>query len=238
MRQDEAARARAAEAQAKASARKIDDAAFNMAKAANAQAAYDAYLASYPAGAHAAEARQLKDQLAGPAAGTPNSQGGDSGPDDAAFRAAQAANTYDAYSAYLATYPAGLHVAEAQSARAAVEPYRVHVCNNSSLNVAFGAVYQPVGEPTNWTHRGWWRVAPGGCAYIFDTGNPSFALRAESLVDATTWSGTALQQCFMYPGPYEFAVPNGAACPAGAMIKTAFKATATSRGEFTWSVGN
>lgn len=178
----------------------------------------------------------MKDKLA-QAAGTPSGQTGGSA-DDAAFSAAQAANTYDGYSAYLTSYPSGAHVAEAQSARAAVEPYRVHVCNKSSRNVAFAGVYQPVGETTNWTHKGWWRVAPGDCSYVFDTGNAYFALRAESLDDTTTWSGTTVKLCFSNPGPFEFSIPNGADCPAGSVTKTAYSATAASRGEFTWSIGN
>lgn len=235
MKQDDVVRARAAEAAAKAHDLKMDDSAFSIAKAANTPAAYDAYLANYPSGAHAADARQMKDQLNQAGAGGANTQAAG---DDAAFQAAQAANTYDAYSAYLTTFPSGAHVADAQTARAAVEPYRVHVCNKSSRNVAFAGVFQPVGEASNWTHKGWWRVAPGACAYIFDTGNPAFALRAESLDDSTTWSGTDLQVCFMNPGPFEFSIPNGGTCPAGAVNKTAHTATATNRGEFTWSIEN
>jgi uncharacterized membrane protein len=167
--------------------------------------------------------------------------------DDAAYEAARGANTVAAYSAYLASYPAGRHVTEANNARASLaaassqatlEPYRVHVCNKSSRNVAFAAVFQPADNGSVWKHQGWWRVAPNDCAYIFQTNNPSFAIRAESLDDSTTWAGTGFQQCFINPGPYEFTNTDGTVCPSNATMKTAYKLTATNRGDWTWSVGN
>jgi uncharacterized membrane protein len=227
------------EATARAAARAADDAAYGIAKATNSYASYDAYLAQYPDGAHADEARQIE-------ANGRRSQSTDqaSAADDAAFQKAQLANTYDAYNTYMSSYPSGRHAAEAKTARdalASAEPYRVHVCNKSSKNVVFAAVYQPVGDSTVWKHEGWWKAAPNDCVYIFDTGNPSFAIRAESIEkdDTTYWGKADFNQCFQTDGPYHFNVTVGVTdCPAPSTSRAAYNLTATARGEFDWSVGN
>ena len=115
--------------------------------------------------------------------------------------------------------------------------YRVHVCNNSGKTAVVAAVYQPVGDDNVWKHQGWWRMAPGECVYVFNTDNPSFAMRAESLDDAAYWGTTGFQQCFQTQGPYEFMMPlNVTTCTAPATSRPAVQFTATAKGDFTWTI--
>ena len=86
--------------------REQDDAAFARAKAADAEAAYLAYLSEYPQGVHAAEARRRLEAVR-------------AREDDAAFTRAKKADTEAAYAAYLAQYPEGRHVSEARRLREA-----------------------------------------------------------------------------------------------------------------------
>ncbi|HEY1753587.1 MAG TPA: DUF1036 domain-containing protein [Caulobacteraceae bacterium] len=242
----ERAREREEQAQARlaaerAAGRAADDAAFAISKAANNYEAYDAYLAQYPQGQHADEVRRIEAEGRRAEQQTRQPQPAPDA-DDAAFQTAKTANSYDAYTTYLSDYPSGRHGDAARAARASLaseEPYRVHVCNKTSKNVVFAAVYQPVGDDKNWKHQGWWKIAPGGCVYIFDTGNPSFAIRAESLDDSTYWGTATFQQCFQTDGPYQFLVPVGVTdCPAPSTSRPAYQLTATARGEYDWSIGN
>jgi hypothetical protein len=118
------------------------------------------------------------------------------------------------------------------------EPYRVHVCNSSGKTVVVASTYQAVGDDKNWTHQGWWKMAPGACVYIFNTGNPSFALRAESLDDASYWGSAGFQQCFQTDGPYTFTTAlDVVTCPAPSTSRPAIQFTAPARGVFTWTIG-
>src|SRR5580704_3670740 len=117
------------------------------------------------------------------------------------------------------------------------EYYHVHVCNNSGKTAVVAVVYQPVGNDNVWKHQGWWKMAPGDCVYIFDTDNPSFAMRAESLDDSTYWGTASFQQCFQTQGPYEFVMPlNVTTCTAPATSRPAVQFTATEKGDFTWTI--
>jgi|HubBroStandDraft_1064217.scaffolds.fasta_scaffold09027_6 hypothetical protein len=117
------------------------------------------------------------------------------------------------------------------------EPYRVHVCNNSGKNVVVAATYQAVGDNNAWTHQGWWKMAPGVCVYVFNTGNPSFALRAESLDDSTYLGTAGFQQCFQTAGPYAFTTAlSDLTCPAPSTSRPAIQFAATQRGAYTWSI--
>ena len=89
--------------------RQLDDDAFTQAQAADTAAAYRTYLADYPNGRHAAQARQLRDAALARVR------------DDAAFARAQQADTAAAYAGYLATYPDGRHARAARRLRAAAD---------------------------------------------------------------------------------------------------------------------
>ena len=86
----EAARRRRAELVA--SREKLDDVAYARARALDTVKGYEAYLAEYPDGRHAAAARQKIRDL-----------------DDAAYAKARRLDTVEAYEGYLAAFPGGVH---------------------------------------------------------------------------------------------------------------------------------
>jgi len=94
-------------------AREADDAAYAEAQRVDTAAAYGAYMATYPTGRHAAEARTRQRQraeterLAQEAAAR--------AADDAAYAVAERLDTAAAYGEYLRVHPAGRHTAEART---------------------------------------------------------------------------------------------------------------------------
>ena len=95
---EEAARRRQDEAN------RQDDLAWDTARAARSLAAMDEYLAAWPAGLHADEARELRDRLQGEVA------------DRRAYEAAQKLNRKEAFQAYIDAFPRGASVAAALEA--------------------------------------------------------------------------------------------------------------------------
>ena len=93
-----------ADQRAREEAERQDEAAWNEARSARTVAALDAYLAAWPAGKHAAEARSLRSQLQGELS------------DRRAFEAAEKLHTRDAYQAYIDAFPRGASVAVALEA--------------------------------------------------------------------------------------------------------------------------
>ena len=87
--------------------RHLDDAAFAEAKRHDTVASYREYLAAYPQGIHAAEARERR------AAAKLREE------DGAAFAEAKRLDTVASYSAYLRSYSGGLHASEARALQAA-----------------------------------------------------------------------------------------------------------------------
>ncbi len=85
-------------------AERVDNQAFDTARAAGTVEALDAYLVAFPGGVNVAEALKLKAGL----------ERDDR--DHAAWREAQSADRKDAYQAYLRAFPGGLHLAEALAA--------------------------------------------------------------------------------------------------------------------------
>ena len=96
-----------------------DAAAFAAAKAAGTPAAYADYLAAWPDGYHAAEAKRL--QAAAERAERERRERVVRERDDAAFAAAKQAGTSAAYADYLAAWPDGHHAAEAKRLQTAAE---------------------------------------------------------------------------------------------------------------------
>ena len=78
-----------------------EEEAFERAKSTGTAAAYSAYLTAYPSGAHAAQARRLRDQAR----------------DNEAYERARTQGTAAAYQAYLTTYPSGRHALAARRLR-------------------------------------------------------------------------------------------------------------------------
>ena len=106
----DAAHAAAVREQAARAERERDDTAFASARSANTVAAFEGYLASFPSGLHADEARRLRD-----AARAERER------DDGAFASARRADTVAAFEEYLASFPSGLHADEARRLRVAAE---------------------------------------------------------------------------------------------------------------------
>ena len=88
-----------------------DEDAFSLARTLGTAESYDEYLAAFPTGTHATEARHQRDALRQAEAKRRLAA------DDAAFTRAKAANTVAGYREYLAAFPEGRHVAEAQGLR-------------------------------------------------------------------------------------------------------------------------
>lgn len=100
--EEEARRKNAAEAA------RQEAAAWQKAAQANTIPAYEGYLATYPAGKNASEAQSRIDRLRAEEAARQAAAA-----DDAAWQAALATNTADAFQQYLTSYPQGQHVPEA-----------------------------------------------------------------------------------------------------------------------------
>ena len=114
-----AATERAAQEEAARQAAAADDAAYAAAEQADTAAAYGEYLEAYPAGRHAAAARERRAerQAAAEQAAREEAARQAAAADDAAYAAAEGADTAAAYGEYLEAYPAGRHAAAAREAR-------------------------------------------------------------------------------------------------------------------------
>jgi hypothetical protein len=213
-------------------AHRKDDADYSYARSIDTVEAYQAYLDAHPGGAHSDAADERIAAL------TPENT------DDGDFQRAQQQDTVSAYTQYLSEHPEGVHMTQANQRIAQLENqppptsgvYKITVCNKSTKEAGFAMIFQPVGETgNNWRHIGWFKVAPGACKYMFDTGNPNFAMRAQSTVDASYWADNDFPVCFEDPGPFDFMLQDKAACPAGSTPMNAHKLTATAA-EYTWNI--
>ena len=101
----------AARAEADRKRRAADEDAFSWAKTLGTAESYDRYLADFPAGIHAEEARRQRDALRLAEAKRQFAA------DDAAFKRAKAVDTAAGYQEYLVAFPRGRHVAEARGLR-------------------------------------------------------------------------------------------------------------------------
>ena len=104
-------RVAAAREEAERKRRAADEEAFSWAKTFGTAESYDEYLASYPNGIHAEEARRQRDALR-LAEGRRRQ-----GEDDAAFAHAKTVNTAAGFQEYLVAFPRGRHVAQARGLR-------------------------------------------------------------------------------------------------------------------------
>ena len=109
----QAAAEQAAREEAARQARAADDAAYAQAQRIDTAAAYGDYLAAYPQGRHADEARVRQTALQ-EAARQAQEAARRAQADDAAYAEAERADTAAAYGEYLVAYPQGRHVEEAR----------------------------------------------------------------------------------------------------------------------------
>ncbi len=118
-----AAAERAAQEEAARQAAAADDAAYAVAEQADTAGAYGDYLEAYPAGRHAAAARerQAERQAAVEQAAREEAVRQAAAADDAAYATAERADTAAAYGAYLEAYPAGRHATAARDRQGAIE---------------------------------------------------------------------------------------------------------------------
>ena len=149
-----AAAERAAQEEAARQAAAADDAAYAAAEQADTAGAYGDYLEAYPAGRHAAVARerQAERQAAAERAAREEAARQAAAADDAAYAAAEGADTAGAYGEYLKAYPTGRHVDAAWEAREAARRAEAARCaRDAALRV--GQTFRDVG---------WGRAGDGG----------------------------------------------------------------------------
>ena len=118
-----AAAERAAQEEAARQTAAADDAAYAAAEQADTAGAYGDYLEAYPAGRHAAAARerQAARQAAAEQAAREEAARRAAAADDAAYALAEQADTVGAYGEYLEAYPAGRHATAARDRQGAIE---------------------------------------------------------------------------------------------------------------------
>jgi uncharacterized membrane protein len=126
----------------------------------------------------------------------------------------------------------------AGSVTAQAQTFNFQVCNRSGVSASV-AVSGLTGVGSNqWNVEGWWTVPNGDCRVLGSFPDGWFYYYAEQTgASQNQWTGTALNLCVQYPGPFERVNFSGYNCQSSEQLR-GFNGTLmpSNEGTFTWTL--
>ena len=125
----------------------------------------------------------------------------------------------------------------AGSVTAQAQTFNFQVCNQSGVSASV-AVSSLTGVGSNqWNVEGWWTVPSGNCRVLGSFPEGWFYYYAEQTgASQTEWTGTALNLCVQYPGPFERVNYAGYNCQSSEQLRGFDGTVISNEGTLTWTL--
>jgi len=126
----------------------------------------------------------------------------------------------------------------AGSVTAQAQTFNFQVCNQSGVSASVAVSSLSGVGSSQWHVEGWWIVPSGSCQVLGSFPDGWFYYYAEQTgASQNEWTGTALDLCVQYPGPFDRVNYAGYTCQSSEQLR-GFNGTLmpSNEGTFTWTL--
>ncbi|MGD0024571.1 MAG: DUF1036 domain-containing protein [Xanthobacteraceae bacterium] len=125
----------------------------------------------------------------------------------------------------------------AGAASAQAQTFNLQVCNHSSVSASVATSGLAAVGSDQFVVEGWWTVGAGNCLSLGNFPQGWFYLYAEQTNSGQyVWSGTDLNLCVQYPGPFNRINTTDFTCGANELKGFSAVLIPSTTGTFTWNL--